>query len=40
MKVASIMTKSRGHIMYSGRVLNASLNFDHDLKVFMYKYGQ
>ena len=26
MKVASIMTQSRGHIMYSGRVLNTSLN--------------
>ena len=25
MKVASIMTQSRGHIMYSGRVLNTSL---------------
>ena len=25
MKVASIMTQSTGHIMYSGRVLNTSL---------------
>ena len=28
MKVASIMTQSRGHIMYSGRVLNTSLSYN------------